>query len=52
MVEATPETFTDLTREGSVLVTAKVFEDVGEAQGIMRRHGGVSIRFGEHAPLV
>ena len=27
-------------RRGSVLLTAKVFEDVGEAQDIMRRHGG------------
>jgi hypothetical protein len=27
-------------RLGSVLVTAQVFEDVAEAQGIMQRHGG------------
>ena len=27
-------------RLGSVLVTAKVFEGVAEAQGIMQRHGG------------
>lgn len=39
-------------REGSVLLTAKVFEDVGEAQGIMQRHGGGMIRWGEHSTLV
>lgn len=34
-------------REGSVLITASVFEDVAEARLIMQRHGGGLVRGGE-----
>lgn len=31
-------------RDGSVLLTARVFEEVGEATDIMQRHGGAMVR--------
>jgi hypothetical protein len=34
-------------RDGSVLITASVFEDVAEAQVIMQRHGGGMVHGGE-----
>ncbi len=34
-------------RDGSVLLTAKVFEEIGEATGIMQHHGGAMVRWGE-----
>ena len=36
-------------REGSVLLTASVFEDVAEAQLIMQRHGGGMVHGGEQS---
>jgi hypothetical protein len=39
-------------RLGGVLISANVFEGVAQAQGIMQRHGGGLIRWGEHSTLV